>query len=222
MTAVVLVEPEYPENIGYIARLVKNFSAGPLVLVNPKPDLDNELVRTRAMHGLDVLESAEIVESLEELKKRFDLLVGTSSKTASQYNVNRSFLTPAELKISKNSAFVFGRESKGLTNQELELCDQLVFIPTNPEYQALSISHAAAILLSSVYEKPEKAVAERELTDQLLRFWQEIIDKYYDDPRKNRIQSLIAKRALGRASLNSREAFGLLGVFRKIRDELCE
>ena len=212
---VVLVEPEYPENLGMVARLCKNFGAE-LVLVNPRVEID-DTVRQRAMHAQDVLDSVKIVNSLDEVDSPY--LVGTTAKLASDYNVNRAYEFPWELERVENMALVFGRESTGLTNEELALCDTVVYIPTRPEYRTLNIANAVAILLYELYRREdERTVADRKVREQIYTFWDGLLDRL-DYPRdKRRIQLLLFRRVLERARLTAREAYGIAGVLKKLQE----
>ncbi len=219
MVAVVLVEPEYEENIGYIARLCKNFGAE-LVLVNPKCNWKSELARKRAMHGIDKLLNAKLM-SFDEVLEKFSLIVATTAKTASEYNVNRAFITPEKLPKVKSMAILFGRESKGLSNEEIEKAHIVLHIPASKEYPTLNISHAVAIVLYELNKRTRRmSVAPKELREQMYRFYSQILEKLGYEKRKLRIQSMIFKRVIERAFINSREAFGITGVLKKILNRL--
>ncbi len=150
--SVVLVEPIYQINIGYAARICKNFGARELVLVNPrcKPNGKNALKYSK--HGADVLANARICKSMEEAVGS-SLAIGSTSiwrkASASLYNIyslNDMASILKENSIGKIS-LVFGRESTGLTREELMHCQASVFIPVRSSYTTLNISHALAIML---------------------------------------------------------------------------
>ncbi len=216
---VVIIEPEYGDNLGLIARVIKNFGAEGLVLVNPKIEIED--ARQRAMHAQDILDNTLIVNDWSIVRKKFSYLVGSTAKPANEYNVNRASLFPWEIPNVKNMALVIGRESNGLTNKELEECDAIVRIPTSPLYRTMNITHAVAVLLYEMTkEKEKKTIAAPILRTQIYSFWEALLNKLKYPINKKRIQTLLFKRTLERAALTSREAHGIAGVLSKTLKQL--
>jgi len=216
---VVLVEPEYGGNLGLIARVAKNFGADGLVLVNPKAEPTDRQAVIRAVHAKDYLNEAVVVEGLKEVRERFSYLAGLTARTASEYNVNWSCLSLRELERVEGMALVFGRESSGLTNGELSMCDAAVNIPTSPEYPTLNISHAVAVALYQLSGEKEREVADPAVRRQLEVFWGQLLDELdYGD--KKRTQMTLFRRVLGKSQLGNREAHGLAGVLSRLLKRL--
>jgi tRNA/rRNA methyltransferase len=147
--SVTLVEPRGPVNVGHIARLVRNFGVEKLYLVDPKVDLS--VAAVYAAHAAEVLDGA-IVTTLERVRRDHDLLVATTAVRATRKsNVIRRTVGPDRLheilSSSRTSSLVFGRDTTGLTNHEIEACDVTTTIDTSPAYRALNIGHAVAIIL---------------------------------------------------------------------------
>jgi TrmH family RNA methyltransferase len=124
----VLVEPKNEENIGAVARVLKNFGLTDLVLVNPPP------LRAKAFsvasHAADLLGACTIVPTLAEAIGNAALVVGATSQSgvSSARHLRRPFFTPCELKAKLQDhqgvlALLFGREDTGLLNEELMRCD---------------------------------------------------------------------------------------------------
>ncbi|MCX8147520.1 MAG: RNA methyltransferase, partial [Candidatus Woesearchaeota archaeon] len=161
--SVVMVEPETPGNIGATARVMANFGFQELILVNPKCNHLSKESYDRASHGKYIIENAKIIYSLNNVFENFDYAIGTTCRVGTDYNILRSPLTPKQLagKIASISskangkkpkiAILFGRESSGLTNNEIKKCDFIVTIPTPKDYPSMNISHAAAIMLYEIY-----------------------------------------------------------------------
>ena len=112
------------------------------------------------MRGLQILESASIgSNSRRSAAKNVDVVVGTSSVAAkSSSNVSRVAITPKQLaerivSAKGTVAIVFGRESSGLTNQELEACDFIVTIPASQDYNVLNVATAASIIFYEIFHK---------------------------------------------------------------------
>ncbi len=151
---IVLVEPSNPGNIGAVARAAKTMAIENLVLVNPKCFPDKQAT-VRATGAADVLERAVICNSLQEAVGSCTFVVGTSSR-------RRGFplpeVTPRELGKrvwqelqSGNVAIVFGRESSGLSNEEMALCHRATMIPANREFGSLNIAAAVQVICYEIF-----------------------------------------------------------------------
>jgi TrmH family RNA methyltransferase len=146
---VVLVEPKYQINLGYIARALKNFGMGRLYIVNPRCDHNGKTAIKYAKHAHDLLENAAICRSIKEATKG-TVVVGT---TAIWHKSHRSFLNvysaekAASMYSSQKVSILIGRDDTGLTKEELSECSANIFINANRDYPVLNISHALAIIL---------------------------------------------------------------------------
>jgi len=211
MTDIALFEPECSGNIGAVARVMKNFGFRNLVLVNQKAQLDDEAY-ARAKHASDVLKRAKAVKRLG----KYRMVVGTTAKIGTDYNVNRSPILPSDLprKLPANSAILFGREGSGLTNEELQACDVIVSIPAASKYPTLNISHAVAIVLYELSKASHKRLEPASKKDIEVLF--SMIDKAVELSGKAHIHKTIWKRVIGKSSLTKREAFYLIGFFRQL------
>ena len=154
MVSVILIEPQEPGNIGAVARAMANFGLKSLVLISPACDHLSEDARRRAVHAGKILENAKAADF--SYLKKFDYLVGATSVMGTDYNIPRSPVQPSEfaerMPKNKRAGLLFGRESSGLTNKEIEMCDFVVTIPTSRKYAAMNISHAAAILFYELFK----------------------------------------------------------------------
>lgn len=145
----VLVEPVLPENVGACARAIKTMGFQYLHLVK---GIDPRQERARWLaHGSgDILDSAQIHQDLSSAIGKMDLTIGTTSK---HRNLKNKFYTPEETARLVNNkketlehvGIIFGREDKGLTNDELKQCDVLSSIPLNRPFPSLNLSHAVMI-----------------------------------------------------------------------------
>lgn len=149
-TRIILVNTTLPANIGAAARAMKTMGLHDLVLVAPKlfPHADASSLASSAS---DVLAQARVVATLEEAIADCQLVLGASARNRTiglpQLDA-RSAGEAAEqhARVGAKVAFVFGREDRGLTNDELMLCHAHVFIPTNPEYGVLNVAAAVQVL----------------------------------------------------------------------------
>lgn len=229
--SVVLVEPKYEGNIGSVARVMKNFGFRELVLLNP-PKISGE-ARAMAMHSRDILENSVVVDNFKELRERFDFLVATTAVIAGDRNIMRSPLFPEDLLNSLDTkgsiALVFGREDCGLHNNEIGLCDLTVAIPANPEYPTLNLSHSVAVILyeiSRLRSRKEvcglKKFRELNKTEKkvLLEKFDSLADSLYGNDFELNLVKKTFRQLIGRGFISGREAFTLVGLFRKAGDKI--
>ena len=225
MVSVVLVEPENEGNLGAVARAMANFGFSNLILVNPKCNHLSQEARNRAKWGNDVLKNAKKKTWKSILK--IHTTVATTSKLGNDYNIPRSPITPEQLqdvlKKKKDIAIVFGRESSGLTNEEVEECDFVCAIPSSKKYPALNLSHAVAIVLYELAKSREHisshiVFASKSEKDQLLKLLKQSLKKMeFKTAEKKQTQVKVWKRMIGKSFLTKREAYALMGFFKKIK-----
>lgn len=147
--SVTLVEPRGPVNVGHVARLVRNFSIEKFYLVNPKVDIS--VAATYASHAAGALDEA-IVTTLDKVREENEFLVATTAvKAKKNSNVIRRAVGPERLSeflsAARSSSLIFGRDTTGLTNAEISICDVTTTIETAPDYRTLNVGHAVAIVL---------------------------------------------------------------------------
>lgn len=159
---IVLVNTTHPGNIGGVARAMKNMGLHDLCLVSPKcfphPDAD-----ARASGATDLLEQATVVESLDEAIADCELVFGTSAR---ERHIPWPLVNPRELaaiaaplKGKARVAILFGREDRGLTNEELQRCHHHVHIPAVDTFSSLNIAAAVQVI---TYELRMAEVAEQQ------------------------------------------------------------
>jgi len=150
---VVLVEPSHPGNIGAAARAMKTMGLARLTLVAPRRFPDPEAV-LRATGAADVLAAAEVVASLAQAVGDCTLVIGTSARSRSvpwplvdAREAGRRVLEEAG---RGTAALVFGRESAGLTNDELMRCHLHLHVPTDPAHPSLNLAMAVQLVAYEV------------------------------------------------------------------------
>ena len=240
---VILVRPEHAGNIGSIARVMKNFNFENLTIFNPiesKENIFSYKTQGFAMHGKDILMSAEIKEvvdqnnHLSEYKKllsSFDLVIATTARGERNSNIKRLAIFPMDLSLPKstkplNFAILFGRESRGLTNDEISLADILLRIPTGQDYPALNISHACGVILYELFKKlyvinigrgtHPVLIANREDRQLLQSLIQNIINKLKIRRHKKDNVKFAFRNIFERALMSKKELSLITGVFSKV------
>jgi len=145
----ILVEPATPGNIGAAARAIKTMGFNSLRLVRPGDHLDDE-ARKFAYASHDVLESAQLFDSLKEAVDGVDF---TIAATAKDHTVWYDYFSPTDcVKLVKGKGeslnsvgIVFGREEHGLLKEELELCDLRSKIPMINRYPSINLGQCVML-----------------------------------------------------------------------------
>jgi tRNA (cytidine32/uridine32-2'-O)-methyltransferase len=168
---IVLVNTSHPDNIGGVARAMKNMGLCELYLVAPKRFPDEEAV-WRAASAVDLLDTAVVTGTLDEALEGCGLIIGTSAR---ERRIPWPLLDPrqcGELVCQESShhpvALVFGREDRGLKNEELRKCHYHVHIPTDEGYSSLNL--AAAVQVIS-YEVRMAFLGAAKVTGAVVRDW---------------------------------------------------
>lgn len=154
--SIVLVETSHPGNIGAAARAMKNMGLTNLVLVNPK-EFPAEKATYRAASAVDVLESAVVVSDVESAIADCELVVGTSAR---ERRIPWPLLDPRECgakaqeyeQQSLRTAILFGREDRGLKNEDLQQCHYHVNIPTGEVYSSLNLAMAVQVICYEILQ----------------------------------------------------------------------
>ncbi len=235
MIDVILMESEHEGNVGAVCRAMANFGFQNLVVVNPKCNLESDDFFRRAKHSKDVINKIRVVKRIP----KYDILIGTTAQISSGYNVDRSIVNLSDLQekiiklakvkdISKKKiGILFGREGDGLSNNELSKCDLITTVDSSNEYPTLNLSHAVTIILYELAKGREfilgkKVIDKIEMSSdierkQLLKLVNASVVKLESHKDKQVVLKKIWKSVIGKALLTKREAFGLMGFFRKIK-----
>jgi len=221
---VVLVEPESAGNIGAIARAMKNFGLSDLWIVNPKTPITMD-ARAMAMHGYDVLRKSKRVKTLNQALSNLHLAVGTSAVVAtSRSNIARIPITPYEFGMQMSSfrgnvGVLFGRESSGLTNEEIESCDLMVTVPASKNYNVLNIASAASIMFYELFRtraaRSGPPLASKAVKTRLQFEFERLVRVAGVQPHKRALAQRSFRNVISRAFITRREASLLLGVLRR-------
>lgn len=156
MISIILVEPENPDNIGAVARAMKNMGFSDLRVVNP-PKNWRIKARKLAMSAGDVLRQAKSFKNLSKAAADASLVVGTSRRLGRQRGRFKDFSEALTLlknfsnSKTKTAAILFGKESKGLDNESLNLCDWVVSIPSHEDYPSLNLAQAVMVTCFSLF-----------------------------------------------------------------------
>ncbi|MBZ0158002.1 MAG: RNA methyltransferase [Alphaproteobacteria bacterium] len=161
----ILVEPREPGNIGATARAMKNMGFRNLCLVNPPPEYNDE-AWWMARNAQEVLNGAERYDTLAEALRDKAIVVGIARRQGKRRGMSLPLETGVRkllgMPVATNKvALLFGREDKGLYNEEVNECGFLLHIPSSKEQPSLNLSHAVMVvayeLSRTEYRKEETA-----------------------------------------------------------------
>ncbi|KJS08698.1 MAG: RNA methyltransferase [Gammaproteobacteria bacterium BRH_c0] len=231
---IVLVNTTHPGNIGGAVRAMKNMGLSQLYLVSPLNFPADKAV-WRSAGAADLLEKAIVVDTLDEALAGCGLVVGTSARDR---RIPWPMLNPRECgeRVVREAAthpvaIVFGREDRGLTNDELQKCTYHVHIPANPEYSSLNLAAAVQVLSYEVrmafltgsdlplvqeWDQPPARAEDIEMYFQHLE--QALVDIDFhnrDNPRQTMTR---LRRLYGRIRLDEMELSILRGVLTGIQN----
>ncbi len=155
---IVLVETSHPGNIGAAARAMKNMGVTRLYLVSPK-DFPSDQAKHRAVSAADVIEEAVVVPDVQTAIADCSLVIGTSARDR---RIPWPMLDPKGCGQTINqhvsgdkageAAILFGREDRGLTNDELQQCNYHVNIPTGEAYSSLNLAMAVQVICYEILQ----------------------------------------------------------------------
>ena len=178
---VVMVNTTLPANIGSAARAMHTMGLSRLTVVDPKLPIDDTSV-SHAAGGSDLLSSAIIAPTLESAIADCQLVFAASSRSR---HLPRPVVTPTQAakimldfidkqstidghdsNTAPNIAILFGREDRGLTNEELAYADYHVQIDANPAYPVLNVASAVQVIASFIYAYAQTHIqADSEVND---------------------------------------------------------
>ena len=223
----ILVRPQMGENIGFVARAIKNFNITKLRIVDPRCNWPSQKALATSVGANDVLKSSKIYNSVN--KSIADLRVVFAS-TSRIRKVNKKIISILDLrkKIKKKQkiGIMFGPEASGLSNDELNCADYLVKIPTNRKFSSLNLSHSAIIFCFQLFQHfsnkkviynstYKSSVANKSQVNKFLNFIINELDKkgflQPDHKRKSMIRNI--NNIFHRLNLSEQEIHILLGIF---------
>lgn len=236
MISIILVEPENADNIGAVARAMKNMGLSALRLVKP-PRGWKKKARKMAVGAVDLLEKAAVFGSLQEAIADQHSVIATSRRQGSHRGLFRPLPDMIRLlrrgKRKFNHAVVFGRESKGLSNRDIALCDWVTTIPSSAAYPSLNLSQAVMIIGFCLFRdghRPQDSnppalrtyASQSEIQDVLARIESALPQLGYREEGPDVMGRIVKTfhRLIKRAGLLQSEANMLKGLSRRILQKM--
>jgi tRNA/rRNA methyltransferase len=234
MLAVAVVEPEFPLNLGYVARCMANFGLSKLFVISPTKPKSNFLGEASvfASHGRLLIQRAQFLGSMSSLRRRDLLLIGTTAiqgKRKSNLTRKTSSLEDCVARVgrtllegNRKACIVLGRDTTGLTNEELRKCDFSLTILTGSNYNTLNISHAAALIIYQFSKelskkRPTTGIPKAEKSghserERAAKLFEQLAQKAEFKPFRAGMLRETLSRLIGRSDPSLRETYLLMGL----------
>lgn len=224
--SVILVRPRFHENVGAVARAMKNMGLSQLVIVNGCSPLHPNAYKL-ASGAEEILERAEEEFTLREAVSKLNCVVGMTSREGKERS---PLLTPKELAqriipiSAQNSiGLVFGPEKEGLTNEELSLCHLFVRIPSFPSFPSLNLAQSVMVICYELFQTsanhPKDAIALAKVEDleNMFDHMERTLTAIgFLDPRNPKRIMRSLRKLFGRSQMDEREVRILQGIWSKV------
>ncbi len=226
---IVLINTTHPGNIGAAARAMKVMGLSSLHLVTPKifPNAD---ATARASGADDLLQAARVHESLDSALADCSLVLGTSARLRSlpmpMLDARRAAGQALQESADYPVAILFGRERYGLTNEEMQRCQFLVNIPSNPDYSSLNLAQAVQIIgyelrvvaqgFSDISVPPLdwEPVDDQQMEGLFQHLEQTLLDVRFLNPKQPKLLMMRLRRLFNRARPDQNEINILRGILK--------
>jgi len=221
---IVLVNPLYGGNIGSVCRAMANMGISDLAIAQPRSvDMDEAVMM--ACHAADILTNRTEFPTLAEAVADCGTVIGSTAREGlyRQHVQMPREIAPRILEAASrgNVAIVFGREDKGLSNEELAICTHLFQIPTTQEFKSLNLSQAVMVICyeiyvaAGVYEPPEEksVAASSALKEKMFDMWRETLLKIgFMNGDKADHMMLGIRRIMGRGAITEDDVRIIMGI----------
>src|SRR3989304_3828907 len=232
--SIILVRTKTPGNIGSIARCMMNMGLSRLLLVRPTEYKNGDALRMAA-GAHEILEGAEVFQTLEEAIVGHGLILGTTRQIGGNCRKNLSSAREAAERVtpllSENRiGIVFGREVNGLDNEDIALCHELISIPSDDAFPSLNLSHAVMVVAYELFMaagarlpsmNKERLADAADLENFYEHLEKTIVDIRYFNKQNPKHIMFAFRQMFGRARLDEREVRILRGLLSHI-DEAVE
>jgi tRNA/rRNA methyltransferase len=219
----ILVRPRFHENVGSVARALKNMGLSRLIIVDGCSPL-HPRAYTLASGAEDILERAEEYPSLREATADMGRIIGMTSRQGKE---RMPLLTPQEMAkeitplcAGNTIGLAFGSEKEGLTNEELTLCHSLVKIPSAQDFSSLNLAQAVMLVVYELFQcsakpsgKPVQLIKAEKLERMFDQMEKSLLSIGFLDVQNPKRIMKVLRRLFGRCELQEREVQILHGIW---------
>jgi tRNA/rRNA methyltransferase len=221
--SIILVAPQMGENIGAVARAMKNFDIYDLRIVDPRDGWPNEKAVSMSVGAADLIANARIFGSVVDAISDLSYVYAA---TATPRDMNKEYVFSRDLKedIPKTGkvGIMFGRENCGLNNQEISYANKIITIDTNLSFSSLNIAHSVAVICYELFQARMQSRPYVQPTlagnDELEYFYEHLFNsleerKFFRVPEKREKMSLKIRNIFARIdNLSKTELQTLRGI----------
>ena len=228
-SGIILVHPKFPENIGATARIAFNFGISQLIVVSSEPYDEERMLKMATHKAGHLIRDMQYCATTAEAAAPFHFIVGTTARQGKKRLEDQS---PREVMAQlvplvpgNRIALMFGQESTGLSNEDLDFCQFASTIPTT-SFASLNLAQAVAIHVYELYTalnpNPFAAVPKSDFANSYdLEGMYEHIEEalstitFLRDTNHSYWMRNI-RQFLGRVRLKKKEASMIRGICRKL------
>lgn len=225
-TAIILVGPRYPENIGASARIAFNFGIDQIIVVTDEEPDQERMLKMATHKAAHLINNMAVYRDTAEAIAPFQFIVGTTARHGRhripQQGPREVMAKVATLAKTNKIALMFGPESTGLTNRDIDFCQFNSTIPT-ADFSSLNLAQAVAIhcyeltmALSSVTPAPDGDYANtRQLEGMFEHIEQALTTTTYLGEQNTNYWMRNIRQFFGRVGIKKKEASMIRGICRK-------
>lgn len=222
---IVLSHTSHPGNIGAAARAMKTMGLSSLYLINPRLFPDKE-ADARAVSARDILEKIKVCTELDEALENTVMVAAITARTRmlshDVFDARQGARELLHYARQQPVALLFGAETSGLTTAEVNKCQIIIHIPTNPDFTSLNLASAVQVMAYELRmalienEQPQTAIESPASFNDLELFYahleQAMITSDFLDPQKPKLLMQRIRRLFARARLEKEEVQILRGI----------
>ncbi len=226
--SIILVRPQMGENIGATARAMKNFGLRGLRIVSPRDGWPNQKAHDMAAQAADIIESAQIFESVEAAVADLNMVFATASKSR---DMAKEVITPQQAAtlaspLTSKTGILFGRESSGLDNDAISFAHRHISIPVSADYDSMNLSQAVCVVCYELFKagnnpqpQPAEPLSTRKDINEMVNFLErELSEKnFFQVAEKKPGMMINIRNIFTRHFYTEQEVRTLRGIFNALR-----
>jgi len=223
--SVILAGPENPENIGLVARSMKNTGFEDLRIVGPKNFKKKTYLS--AVHSHDILKNSHFFPEVSNAVSDLDVIFAGTAKHRKNFtsiSLDEAVLKMCDLPGKSRIGLLFGNERTGLTSEELLHSNFRFSIPQNREQPSYNLASAVLLTLYCLFrndkhktvDSTEKILPRQEQEDCLYIILEKLEDtKFIHDTNRHHVKEIVFD-IFGRLNMSEKDKNFLLAIFSKI------
>ena len=225
---IILVKPQLAENIGMVARAMKNCNIKELRIVSPEQSPTDEHALRASSKSEEILYNAQIFSTTKEALADLEVVYAATARPRHQVKeVMTAEHAAKNWPQDRKIGVMFGCERTGLENEDISLADKIIEIPLNPEHSSLNLAQAVLIICYEYYKTTINVAGTHFITnggspvskDKLFNFLNMLDDRIKQNPKikpdmtetlLRNVNNIFTRAALTEQELNS--LYGIINI----------